>query len=131
MPSEPSNSRLCNQVQSLLQGLGELHRLLALTEGTAPQPLDTVAVEQQVAQLQQRFQQILATVAQVDLAPAVEQRLRPHQTEAHRRSRLLGIETMRLKTAKQAVTLERQRSQLKTHTSALQQFAQAMADELC
>lgn len=92
---------------------------------------DAAAVQQQVAQLQQRFQQILAALAEADLAPAVEQRLRPHQTEAHRRSRLLGIEAMRLQTAKQGATIERQRSQLADHTKALQEFVQAMADEIC
>ena len=124
MPLSPSH--LCNQIQSLQQNLSELHALLS--KNTDP---DAAAVQRQAVQLQQQFQQILAAIAETDLTPAVEQRLRPHQTEAHRRLRLLGIEAMRLQAAKQAATVERQRSQIQAHTQALQQFIQAMADEIC
>ena len=128
MPLSPSH--LCNQIQPLLQDLSELHALLG-EDTVAPSPPDAAAVQRQVAQLQQRFQQTLAAIAETDLTPAVEQRLRPHQTEAHRRLRLLGIEAMRLQAAKQVTTVERQRSQIQAHTQALQQFIQAMADEIC
>ena len=128
MPLSPS--RLCDRVQSLLEGLKELHILLE-ADTVAPRPPDAVAVQRQVVQLQQRLRQILAMIAETDLTPAIEQRLRPHQTEAHRRSRLLGIEAMRLQAAKQTATIERQRSQLQAHTQALQQFIQVIADEVC
>ncbi len=122
MPLEPSLSRLCEQLQSLLCGLNEL---------VNHPPPDAATVQRQVTQLQQQFQQTLVTVANADLDPAVEQRLRPHQTEAHRRSRLLGVEAMRLRTAKQTATINRQRSQIKDHAKQLQKFVQAMADEIC
>ncbi|MGI8936553.1 MAG: heterocyst frequency control protein PatD [Phormidesmis sp.] len=125
MPSAPSVSHLCDQVKALV-------RLLSgLSVSLAADPLDANAIQQQQFQLQRQFQDILATVASADIDPAVEQQLRPHQTEAHRRLRLLGIEAMRLRTAKQPATLERQRSQLQTHLSELQKFVQAIADQVC
>lgn len=132
MPSEPLPSRLCEQLQSLLCRLNELYTLLgsAFRESTPLSP-SAVTFQRQVTQLQQQFQQILAIIASLDLDPAVEQRLRPHQTEAHRRSRLLGIEAMRLQTAKQPATINRQRSQVEDHVKQLQKFVQAMADEVC
>lgn len=151
MTSEPYPSRLCEQLQSLLYGLNELRSRLQptlpenasslpsvgpdagrLTEGSAKHPLpDKAAIQRQVTQLQQQFQQILVMIANADLDPAIEQRLRPHQTEAHRRSRLLGIEAMRLQAAKQTATIERQRSQVEAHANQLQKFVQAIADEVC
>lgn len=137
MPSEPLPSRLCEQLQSLLCKLTELYTLLGSAfRESAPLPPSSlppssVTLQRQVTQLQQQFQQVLAIIASVDLDPAVEQRLRPHQTEAHRRSRLLGIEAMRLQTAKQPATINRQRSQVEDHVKQLQKFVQAMVDEIC
>lgn len=137
MPSEPLPSHLCEQLQSLLCGLTELYTLLgsAFRESAplspSPRSPSAVTFQRQVTQLQQQFQQILAIIASLDLDPAVEQRLRPHQTEAHRRSRLLGIEAMRLQTAKQPATINRQRSQVEDHVKQLQKFVQAMVDEIC
>lgn len=125
MPSVPSVSPLCVQVKALVRLLSELSASLAADL------LDTNAIQQQQLQLQGQFQTMLATVASADIDPAVERQLQPHQTEAHRRLRLLGIEAMRLRTAKQPATLERQRSQLQTHLSELQKFVQAMADQVC
>ena len=125
MPSVPSVSPLCIQVKALVRLLSELSASLAADL------LDANAIQQQQLQLQGQFQTMLATVAIADIDPAVERLLQPHQTEAHRRLRLLGIEAMRLRTAKQPATLERQRSQLQTHLSELQKFVQAMADQVC
>ena len=125
MPSAPSVSHVCDQVKALLRLLNELLGSLSADL------LDANAIQQQQLQLQGQFQKMLATVAIADIDPAVEQQLRPHQTEAHRRLRLLGIEAMRLRTAKQPATLERQRSQLQTHLSELQKFVLAMADQVC
>lgn len=125
MPSAPSFGPLCDQVKALIRLLSELSVSLAAD------PLNAGTIQQQQAQLQGQFQSMLATAANADIAPTIEQQLRPHQTEAHRRLRLLGIEAMRLRTAKQPATLERQRSQLQIHLSELQKFVQAMADQVC
>lgn len=125
MPSAPSLNPLCDQVKALVRLLRELSVSLAAD------PLNAGTIQQQQVQLQGQFQSMLATAANADIAPMVEQQLRPHQTEAHRRLRLLGIEAMRLRTAKQPATLERQRSQLQTHLSELQKFVQAMAEQVC
>lgn len=123
MSSEPLASPLGSQLQTLLQMLAELSVTL-LTD-----PLEAGTVQQQIAQLQNQFQSILTATA-ADAGPSAKH-LRPYQTEAHRRLRLLGIEAMRLRTARQPATLERQRSQLQTHLTELQKFAQAMADQVC
>ena len=93
--------------------------------------VDAKAIEQQSTQLQGQFQQILANLNSCDLPPTVEMRLRPLQTESHRRLRLLGIEAIRLRTAKQATTLAKVQSQLSGHLAQLIQFADAMAKEVC
>lgn len=123
MSSEPLASPLCSQLQTLLRMLAELSAALLAD------PLEAGTVQPQISQLQNQFQSILTATA-ADAAPSVK-RLRPYQTEAHRRLRLLGIEAMRLRTARQPATLERQRSQLQTHLTELQKFAQAMADQVC
>ncbi len=125
MPSASSISHLCDQMKVLVCLLSELSASLAADS------LNASTIQQQQAQLQKQFQSILATIVNTDIPPLVERQLRPYQTEAHRRLRLLGIEAMRLRTAKQPATLERQRSQLQTHLSELQKFVQAMADQVC
>jgi len=97
------------------------------TEGsTQPQ-----TVLQRTLHLQAQFQEILEVTTADDMDPQVEARLRPLQTEAHRRLRLLTIEATRLQTAKQPVTLEKSRSQFNAHLDALLQFAQGIANEVC
>ena len=91
---------------------------------------DRTTVPQRVTKLQAEFRQIVASISQADLTPEVEQRLRPCQTEGHRRLRLLGIEAMRLRTAKQAETVERVRSQLEDHLTQLEKFVEAIANEM-
>ncbi len=85
---------------------------------------------QQTHAMQPRFQEIIRAVESAALPPAVEQKLRPYQTEAHRRLRLLSIEGMKLKTARAPETVAQVRSQLKTHLDQLEQFAIAMAKEI-
>lgn len=87
---------------------------------------DGAWVSQQVAELSAQFQKILSTIASTNLTPQTEQQIRPYQTEAHRRLRLLSIEAMRLRTAKQPQTIEKGRSQLSAHLTQIQQFVQAM-----
>lgn len=89
------------------------------------------ALQPQVAQLQSRFQDILTAIAEADIELAVEQRLRPFQTEAHRRLRLLSLELMKLPMAKQPETLARSQAHIQDHLNQLQHFLQAIADELC
>lgn len=89
------------------------------------------ALRSQLAQLQSRFQSIVTAIAEADIELAVEQRLRPFQTEAHRRLRLLSLELMKLPMAKQPETLARSQSNIQDHLTQLQRFLQAMADELC
>ena len=85
---------------------------------------------QQTHAMQLRFQEIIKAVESAALPLAVEQKLRPYQTEAHRRLRLLSIEGMKLKTARSPATVAQVRSQLKDHLDQLEQFAIAMAKEV-
>ena len=73
------------------------------------------------------FQNVVASLAAADLTPAMEQRVRPAQTEAHRLLRLMGVDAMRLSAAKQPETMERLRSQLLSQTERLQGFIEVIA----
>jgi len=136
--AQPEAQQLCLTVQAFGRSLTTLLSALQSTplqSATAPSSDEELAlpdsVWRQSNQLQQQFQEILATIDNNDLEPAVEMQLRPLQTESHRRLRLLIIEAMRLRTAKQPATVEKTRSQLSAHVSQLLQFAQAMATEVC
>ncbi len=137
MGAEKLNDRdekLCCQVKAALQDLNQLMDYQDHLEAGAwnSQNLQKMsALRSQTAQLQARFQGILAAVAEADIELAVEQRLRPFQTEAHRRLRLLSLELMKLPTAKQPETLARSHSTIQDHLTQLRGFLQAMADELC
>lgn len=137
MPEPPSKiteelteSRLCQLAQAFLEDLSGLQKevVLSAKQGHIK---DASAVQKQAIQLQQHFQTIVAAIAITPLDLHKEQRLRPYQTEAHRLLRLMGVEAMRLKTAKQPETLAKGRSQLTTQLTQLQSFAQAIADEVC
>lgn len=93
---------------------------------TEDTPLHTKQISQQATSLPAQFQKIIATLSTTQLHPTVEQQIGTYQTEAHRRLRLIGIEAMRLRTAKQPVSILRSRQQLCTHVTQLQQFVQAM-----
>ena len=86
---------------------------------------------QRITQLQLEFQTIIASLNQISLNPEVEQRLRPCQTEGHRRLQLLGVGAMRLRTAKKPETIVSVRSQIEDHLTQLQKFVDAMAADLC
>lgn len=135
MPLNPLPTHLCDQVRSLSTQLEQLQSLLPVlpdqVDASTSEAANPSDIQQRIIRVQAQLQKIVATLAAVDIPPAVEQRLRSYQTEAHRRSRLLGIEAMRLKTAKQPNTIERVRSQIKAHLSQLQQFVQAIAGEVC
>ncbi len=111
--------------------LSDLHRLQKMVQ---PITIDSTCADagevySQMVQLQQHFQAILAKLAATSLTPEVEQRLRPYQTEAHRLFRLLGVEAMKLRAAKQSATLVKGRAHITTQLSKLQPFIQAIADE--
>ena len=120
-----SESALSKAVRSLLKDIQQLQ-----TDIRGDSPKVPHKMPQRVTKLQVEFQQIVASLAQANLTPEVEQRLRPCQTEGHRRLRLLGIEAMRLRTAKQAETVERVRSQIEDHLAQLEKFVEAMANEM-
>jgi hypothetical protein len=162
MPSTSKPADLRSQIESFLYRVTELQGALSTPQKESTPPIfatpkdseapkaiaykeiDPKAINQQIIQLQQQFQAILATVAAVEadcvsstnsadasnVDPDQVQRLRPFQIEAHRRLRLLAIEAMRLAAAQQTATLERGLQQVQAHLGALQTFARAMADEL-
>lgn len=133
---------LCHQFNTFNQSLSALQQAIEPITKPADKPatthLDAIAASEiceQVNNLQQQFQSILvalsSAVSESAIAPAVAQRIGPYQTEAHRRVRLISIESMRLKTARQPALIDRVRSQLLRHLSQLQQFMQAMTAEVC
>ena len=122
--------RLCPLAQEFLENLSRLQKEVAAS-AEAGSFGDANAVKTQTIQLQQHFQKIIAAIAITPTDSAKEQRLRPYQTEAHRLLRLIGLEAMKLKTAKQAATIAKGRSQLTTQLNQLQPFAQAIANEVC
>lgn len=115
------SSSLCEAVRSLLE---DVCSILADVES------DGQVLSGRIIQLQPAFQEIVASLAGSAFDPAVEQRLRPLQTEGHRRLKLAGIAAMRLKAAKQAKTLAEARSQVSEHLLQLQKFLEAMAEML-
>lgn len=126
--------RLCHLAQVFLEGLSGLQKEVvssAEAGSSVSDGFNAGAVQTQVIQLQQHFQKIIAAIAITPIDPEREQRLRPYQTEAHRLLRLMGIEAMKLKTAKQPETIAKGRSQLTTQLNQLQPFAQAIAEEVC
>jgi hypothetical protein len=156
MSSTAMPADLRSQIESFLYSVNQLHSALfptapedsgpehsGLEDSRTAQAIDPKAIHQQIIQLQQQFQAILAAISAVeecnpsialsadpDIHPATVQRLQPFQVEAHRRLRLLAVEAVRLKAAQQTATLQRSLQQVQTHLSALQIFAQAMVDEL-
>ena len=113
---------LCEAVRSLLNDVCNLQAEIAENAQAAPS---------RVVRLQTQFQAIVARLSESDFAPAVERQLRPLQTEGHRQLKLAGIAAMRLKAAKQPTTVTATQSQVIEHLSQLQNFLEAMANELC
>lgn len=125
-PSASSSDIAASQVRAFLNVLDML--TLALSQDN--EGLKVGSIQSEIAQLQPLFQSMLQDLDRADLAPVARQRIRPFQTEAHRRSRLLGVAAMQLRSAKQPETLVRVRSQLQEHLTQLQSFIQGIADVL-
>ena len=122
---------LCAAVRSLSRNIHELQQSLIADSASERENSVAKIAPQQVAQLQLEFQKIVASLNDVNLTPEKEQRLRPCQTEGHRRLQLLGVGAMRLRTAKQSKTIMSVRSQIDNNLTQLQKFVEAMAAELC
>jgi len=122
---------LCTAVRSLSKDICDLQRDVASSSAAESEGNVAETVSQRIARLQLEFQEIITSLNQVNLAPEIEQRLRPCQTEGHRRLQLLGVGAMRLRTAKQAETVEKVRSQIEGNLTQLQKFVEAMASDLC
>ena len=121
---QAENQLLGDRLDEWVRSLHTLQQLIADESGNMTMLL------QQTHAMQLRFQEIIKAVESAALPLAVEQKLRPYQTEAHRRLRLLSIEGMKLKTARSPATVAQVRSQLKDHLDQLEQFAIAMAKEV-
>ncbi len=131
---ELAEGRLCHLAQTFLEDLSRLRKEAIPSANPSAKEVSSFndsAVQRQTIQLQQHFQRIVAAIAITPIDPEREQRLRPYQTEAHRLLRLMGVEAMKLKTAKQPETLAKGRSQITTQLNQLQPFAQAITDEVC
>lgn len=127
---------LCQLAQEFVRSLEQLQQITdaPATTSTKKETVEqsqSTDILQRSLQLQTQFQEILAIVATDGINPQTEARLRPLQTEAHRRLRLLSMEATKLKTAKQPATIEKTRSQLTQHLTSLMQFAQAIQSEAC
>lgn len=126
--------QLASFEQLLIQLQGQLQTPVQEQRSQTASPPDmnvnAKAVSQSLSQLQNQFQAIISAVDSSDIDPKAEQSLMSYQTEAHRRLRLMTVEAMRLRTARQPQTVERVRSQLKDHLSQVQQFVQAMRREV-
>lgn len=138
---------LCDQLEQMVRSLSTLqqsvqqseeqltrHHSESLRNSTETVGLDRKAIElvwQQSTDLLPHFLEILEKLESADIAPQTEQQIRPYQTEAHRRLRLIKVEAMRLRTARQPMTVRKSYEQLTNHVAALQQFAEAIAREIC
>jgi hypothetical protein len=137
--SEPTDAPLRDVIESLLARLKVLQVAIQPIQPISIRPIqpiqpipaaNAVAIQQQVVQLQQHFQQLVTMLAAADLSGDQLQRLRPYQTEAHRLLRLMGVVALKLRAAKRIETWDQQRSHLASQLNQLQSFAQAIADEL-
>ncbi|MEL6259588.1 MAG: heterocyst frequency control protein PatD [Cyanobacteria bacterium J06626_6] len=120
--------KLCEQIRVFNESLEILNQSLDQAISTTA---ETLPIESHLSQLRAQFQQIIADLADTDIELGIEQRTRSYQTEAHRRLRLLGVEAMRLRTAKDPVRSAAVRSQLQDHLDQLRQFTAAIAAEVC
>ena len=123
---------LDDQLKEWIESLRSLQQLVeeraaGEMEGEAD---NSALILQKTNLMQPQFQRIIAAIEAADLSGAAEQKIGSYQTEAHRRLRLLSVEGMKLKTARQPKTVAQVRSRLKDHLDQLQQFMTAIANEL-
>jgi hypothetical protein len=131
---EPIRHQLCELMAFFLKEVGGLQAAIPSDTEAIPASgltLNAVAVQQQVVQLQQHFQQIVGLISEAGLDLACEQRLRPYQTEGHRLLRLMGVAALKLRATKQPETLAQQQQLIVDQLARLQLFAQAIADDVC
>lgn len=129
--SGSSPDKAAFQARTLLNRLDSLTLTVGQgAEGLDVESLDVHSTQTEIAQLQPLFQALLQAIEQAELASADRQRIRPFQTEGHRRLRLLGVAAMQLRSAKRPETLVRVRSQLQAHLTQLHSFIQGIADVL-
>ncbi len=117
-------AKLGDQLGEWLRSLQDLQVLVE------DETSDPAVILLQASSLQPQFRLIVEAIDTSEFSSAVEQTLRPYQTEAHRRLRLLNVESMKLKTARAPETVSQARLRLKNHVAQLQQFVSAIADEI-
>jgi len=107
------------------QGLRQLDELVT-AEAIAPTDNTNGGFQAPVTELQSFFQAELLTLAGDDLAPAVEQRLQSFQVEINKQLRLLGMDVLFLKSARQVTTIAQRRSQMGDRVQLLIQYCDAL-----
>ncbi len=135
-PETIAVSKICQQANDLQQQFQSILSVLsaaASSESASSESASSESASSESASSESASSES-ASSESADLeaiAPAVAQRIQPYQTEAHRRLRLIVIESMRLRTARSPASIDRGCSQLLRHLNQLQQFTQAMIAEVC
>jgi len=87
---------------------------------------DSVSLESDVAELQLLFQDQILGLSIADLPLDVEQRVQSYQVEMNKQLRLLGMDVMFLRAARQAVTREQRRNQMNDRIGILIRYCEAL-----
>lgn len=103
-----------------------LARVQTLQQKLDQTPLDKSSICALITQLQTQFQDVMQPGSESSDAAAQTQSSLPMLTEAHRWLKLLSIEGMKLRTARQPSSLEKVRSQIKSHLNSLLPFLTAL-----
>ncbi|MEM8501533.1 MAG: hypothetical protein AAF716_00085 [Cyanobacteria bacterium P01_D01_bin.1] len=123
-PRDQLKDQLKNQLDEWVRSLHSIQQIIKDESGNIAMLL------QRTNAVQSQFQEIIEATSLADLPLPIEQKMRPYQTEAHRRLRLLSVASMKLKTARAPDTVAQVRSQLEAHLEQIEQFAIAMANEI-
>lgn len=104
----------------------QLERVRGLVVCSHPDPL---ALQNQFLEAQQQFQTLILPLDPAEIDEAIAPRVQSVQTEINKMLRLMGLDVMFLRTARQSVTTQRRQAQLRDRLNTVLGYCTVLLNE--
>lgn len=111
------------QYETFQQRLAEMSQTIALFDQNAP------TLQSETTNLQNFFREHILSLPMAELTPSLQHWVQSYQVECDKQLRLLGVEAMRLRAARQSATIEQRLQQVRDRLDTLQRYCTAVLEK--
>lgn len=113
--------------ETFQQLLGQVAQLITQCDGDRYHE-HLVVLQANVTDLQQFFRQQILSLPFDELAPSMQHWMQSYQVECDKQLRLLGLDTMSLRAARQPTTITQRQQQVRDRLGTLQRYCTALLE---